>query len=241
MPWRILAVPTLSVSSHDDDDIMAMISLHISHNKSLLSYTVAPTEAAFASLPFGILNKLLLPENKDTLTQILLQHVVNGQVVSSDLVDGMSVDTLQGGNFTVEVGNDGEVTLEDGAVTVVTADILTTNGVIHVIDSVLIPAGITLPAADTCSLEENICGTKGGDNKYNYCFFDTSKDEAKTKCDTEEKFLDLKEEDYIVNCGCCADDADCISDQEPVEEVVVEEEEEETDENDEDRRHNLRR
>lgn len=155
-----------------------------------------------------MLNKLLLPENKATLTQILLGHVVDGEAMSSSLSEDMVIETLQGGNITVTEITENEVTLQGGTVEVVTADIVTINGVIHAIDTVLIPSDITLPQADTCALTENICGTKGDENEYLYCFFDGSKGESKTKCETEEKFLDLNAEDYIVNCGCCANEED---------------------------------
>jgi uncharacterized surface protein with fasciclin (FAS1) repeats len=95
----------------------------------------APTDDAFAALPAGLLDKLLLPENLESLTAILLYHVVEGAVYSSELIDGDTV-TLEGSSVTTLVTADG-VTVNDAKVT--TADIAATNGVIHVIDSVLIP------------------------------------------------------------------------------------------------------
>ncbi len=102
----------------------------------------APTDDAFAALPAGLVDCLLLPENKDALTSILTYHVVDGDVMSTDLTDG-PVPTLQGEEVTVDL-SDG-VTL-NGSVKVVTADIAASNGVIHVIDGVLVPPSIDVPA-----------------------------------------------------------------------------------------------
>jgi uncharacterized surface protein with fasciclin (FAS1) repeats len=102
----------------------------------------APTDDAFAALPAGTLDDLLLPENKDTLTAILTYHVVAGEVMSADLTDGQEVETVQGEILTVGVTDSG-VTLTDASgntVNVVTADVDASNGVIHAIDGVLIPA-----------------------------------------------------------------------------------------------------
>jgi uncharacterized surface protein with fasciclin (FAS1) repeats len=95
----------------------------------------APTDEAFAALPAGLLEKLLLPENLDALTAILLYHVVEGAVYSGELTDGDTV-TLEGSSVTTLVTANG-VTVNDANVTA--ADIAATNGVIHVIDKVLIP------------------------------------------------------------------------------------------------------
>ncbi len=97
----------------------------------------APTDDAFAALPAGTVEELLKPENKDLLTSILTYHVVPGKVMSTDLSDGMTAATAQGGEVTIKTM--GGVTV-DGA-NVVTADIETANGVIHVIDSVIQPEG----------------------------------------------------------------------------------------------------
>ena len=95
----------------------------------------APTNAAFEALPEGTVDALLLPENQDQLTQLLTYHVVEGEVFSTDLASG-DVDTLAGAPITVMV--DGEVVTINQA-SVVAADIEASNGVIHVIDSVLLP------------------------------------------------------------------------------------------------------
>ena len=95
----------------------------------------APTDDAFAALPEGTVAELLKPENKDKLTTILTYHVVPGKVMSGDLTNNMMADTAQGGQVTIMT--EGGVTV-DGA-NVVTADIEASNGVIHVIDAVIMP------------------------------------------------------------------------------------------------------
>ncbi|SHG58658.1 fasciclin domain-containing protein [Cognatishimia maritima] len=96
----------------------------------------APTNAAFAALPAGTVETLLKPENKDQLVSILTYHVVPGAVTSDQLAGKrMSVTTVQGSDVHVDGRNGVKV---DGA-TVTTADIMATNGVIHVIDTVILP------------------------------------------------------------------------------------------------------
>jgi uncharacterized surface protein with fasciclin (FAS1) repeats len=95
----------------------------------------APTDEAFAALPAGTLDSLLLPENKDKLISILTFHVVPGKVMAAD-VTSMEAPTVNGATATIEVSDSG-VTIE-GA-NVVKTDIKTSNGVIHVIDKVMIP------------------------------------------------------------------------------------------------------
>ena len=101
----------------------------------------APTDEAFAALPEGVLEKLLLPENKDLLVRILSYHVVSGQVLAADVVAG-DVATVEGSTITLDT-MDG-VTV-NGA-TVVTADVLASNGVIHVIDAVILPPDVDVSA-----------------------------------------------------------------------------------------------
>lgn len=96
----------------------------------------APTNAAFAALPEGTVDNLLKPEMKDQLTGVLTYHVVAGNVMSGDLSDGQVVTTLNGQELIVSI-KDGKVTINDA--TVVAADIAGSNGVVHVIDSVLLP------------------------------------------------------------------------------------------------------
>ena len=96
----------------------------------------APTNAAFAALPAGTVDTLLLPENKDQLVAILTYHVVPGKVMSTDLSDDMEAATVQGSSVTIDLDNG--VMVENATVT--TADIETSNGVIHVIDTVILPS-----------------------------------------------------------------------------------------------------
>ena len=94
----------------------------------------APTDDAFAALPEGTVEALL--DDTDALSAILTSHVVPGAVMSTDLEDGMMAETVNGQSVTIGVGEDG-VTV-DGA-NVVLADIEASNGVIHVIDAVILP------------------------------------------------------------------------------------------------------
>jgi uncharacterized surface protein with fasciclin (FAS1) repeats len=96
----------------------------------------APTDDAFAALPEGTLDALLA-DPKGELADVLTYHVAGGKVMSTDLSDGMKIDTVNGAQLTVKIGSDGKVMIDDAMV--VTADIETSNGVIHVIDAVLIP------------------------------------------------------------------------------------------------------
>ena len=100
-------------------------------------YTVfAPTDVAFAAVPKETLDALLA-DPKGTLTDVLTYHVVSGKVMASDLSDGMMIDTVNGAQLEVKINADGTVMIGDATVT--TADIATSNGVIHVIDTVLVP------------------------------------------------------------------------------------------------------
>ncbi len=95
----------------------------------------APTNAAFEKLPKGTVEDLLKPENKAKLTAVLTYHVVAGKVLAADVKTGM-VKTVQGGELDVKVAGGG-VTVNGAKV--VKTDIIGTNGVIHVIDSVVLP------------------------------------------------------------------------------------------------------
>lgn len=96
----------------------------------------APSDEAFAALPEGTVETLVKPENKDKLTAILLLHVLPGKVMAAD-VAGQVMDPATAGGATIHVDGTNGVTV-NGA-NVVTADIACTNGVIHVIDAVLLP------------------------------------------------------------------------------------------------------
>ena len=97
----------------------------------------APVDAAFTALPEGTVASLLLPENKEKLQSILTYHVVAGKVLSSDLTDGMQATTVNGAVLTIHL-RDGKVFVNDAEVVI--ADVVTDNGVVHAINTVLIPA-----------------------------------------------------------------------------------------------------
>jgi uncharacterized surface protein with fasciclin (FAS1) repeats len=97
----------------------------------------APTDEAFAALPAGVLDALLLPENKALLAQILTYHVVSGKVMAADVTDS-DVATVEG--QTIKLATEGGVTV-NGA-TVISADVAASNGVIHAIDQVILPPGV---------------------------------------------------------------------------------------------------
>ena len=96
----------------------------------------APTDAAFAALPEGTVETLLMPENRDQLVEILTYHVVPAKVMSGDIAGKTATaQTLSGGELAIDA-TDG-VSVNDAEV--VTADIAASNGVIHVIDAVILP------------------------------------------------------------------------------------------------------
>ncbi len=95
----------------------------------------APTDAAFAALPAGTVEDLLKPENKDKLVAILTYHVLPGKVMSTDLSEGLKAATVQGAEVTITLEGGPKV---NGAA-ISTANIEATNGVIHVIDAVILP------------------------------------------------------------------------------------------------------
>ena len=102
------------------------------------SFTVfAPTDEAFAKLPAGTVETLLKPENKEKLRAILLYHVVKGKIPAKKVVEfnGKSVGTLQGGTLMIDTSNGVMINKSK----VIKADVMASNGIIHVIDTVLIP------------------------------------------------------------------------------------------------------
>ena len=132
----------------------------------------APTDAAFDALPEGTVDALLMDPMGD-LTDILLYHVLAGDVRSSDLTDGQMATTINGKDVTVTINNNG-VFINDAQVTV--ADIVTDNGVVHVIDAVLLPPRITVvdiivnsPDHNTLEaavLAAELAGTLSGDGPF---------------------------------------------------------------------------
>ena len=100
----------------------------------------APTDEAFAKLPEGTVESLLLPENKETLAAILTYHVVAGSVLAADVVNLSSATTLNGAAVSIDVSENGVMI---GTAKVTQTDILASNGVIHVLDSVILPPAAT--------------------------------------------------------------------------------------------------
>lgn len=128
-----------AVASKDFSTLVAAVKAAglVETLKSEGPFTVfAPTDAAFAKLPKGVVEDLLKPENKQKLVDILTLHAVAGKVLSGDVVGLKAATTVNGQSLPVTVSN-GKVRIGDATVTAV--DIETTNGVIHVIDSVLLP------------------------------------------------------------------------------------------------------
>jgi len=100
----------------------------------------APTNEAFDALPEGTLDMLLKPENKDKLVAVLTYHVVSGKVMSSDLKNGMKPKTVQGDKVKVDLSNGAMI----NDAKVVSADIQASNGVVHVINKVILPPSLKL-------------------------------------------------------------------------------------------------
>jgi uncharacterized surface protein with fasciclin (FAS1) repeats len=99
----------------------------------------APTDAAFAKLPAGTVEMLLKPENKQKLQRVLTYHVVAGKVMASDVVKLTSAKAVSGDTLAVTV-RDGKVSVDNATVT--KTDVAAANGVIHVIDTVMLPKGL---------------------------------------------------------------------------------------------------
>lgn len=159
---QVLLPPTFSVSSLKDESPANNIVQVAAANSSFSTlvdavklaglvdtlsgtgpFTVfAPTNDAFAKVPADVLAKLLLPENKDALVKVLTYHVVAGKVDASQVVKLTSAKTVEGSNVKIAVV-DGKVKLND-TTTVLTTDIQASNGIVHSIDSVLLPADLDL-------------------------------------------------------------------------------------------------
>jgi uncharacterized surface protein with fasciclin (FAS1) repeats len=102
----------------------------------------APTNVAFGKLPAGTVDTLVKPENKKTLTKILTYHVVPGKLEASDLTDGKKLKTVEGEELTVKKSGDSVMIVDakGGSATVTIPNVNQSNGVIHVVDTVLMPA-----------------------------------------------------------------------------------------------------
>lgn len=174
-----ISVVDVIVNSADHDTLeAAVIAAELADDLSGPGpFTVfAPTDAAFAALPAGTIETLLV-DPTGTLAQILLYHVVGGAALSTDLSDGQTITTLLGQDLTVTIGMNG-VMINNA--TVVVADILADNGVVHVIDAVLLPPApeptntildIVVNSADHDTLEAAVIAaglaeTLSGDGPY---------------------------------------------------------------------------
>jgi len=132
----------------------------------------APTDAAFDALPAGTVDDLLA-DPSGALTDVLLYHAISGDIRSTDLTDGQIATTVNGKDVTVTINTDG-VFINDAQVTV--ADIVTDNGVVHVIDAVLIPPRVTVvdivvgsddhTTLETAVLAADLAGTLSGDGPF---------------------------------------------------------------------------
>ena len=140
MPATVGDIVAVASDNPDFSTLVAAISAAdlVSTLQGTGPFTVfAPTNEAFAALPAGVLDALLLPENVDVLTQILTYHVVSGAVLAADVVDG-NVMTVEGADLVLSTTGGVSV----NSVPVATADVMASNGVIHVIGTVLLPPGL---------------------------------------------------------------------------------------------------
>ena len=123
----------------------------------------APTDDAFAKLPEGTIDELLKPENKQQLVDILTYHVVPGKVMAADVVKLDQADTVLGQPLKIQV-MDGKVMVNDA--NVILTDVEASNGVIHVIDSVLLPPGEEAQAEDSMAMSKDIVDTAAADGRF---------------------------------------------------------------------------
>ena len=132
-------IVTIAAGNEDFETLVTAVSAAglVDTLKGTGPFTVfAPTDEAFAALPEGTLETLLKPENKDQLISILTYHVVPGSVKAADVVNISEAKTVQGANVKVTASEKG-VMIDDAKV--VATDIEASNGVIHVIDKVILP------------------------------------------------------------------------------------------------------
>jgi uncharacterized surface protein with fasciclin (FAS1) repeats len=141
-----------AVNSKDHTTLVAAVKAAglVDTLQSAGPFTVfAPTNAAFAKLPAGTVDNLVKPENKDTLTKILTYHVVPGRLTAAGLMKAIKdgegtakLKTVAGGDIWIKQAGPGKLSITDAkgnVATVTIADVLQSNGVIHVIDTVLLP------------------------------------------------------------------------------------------------------
>ena len=138
-PAETKDVVDIAIASPDHSTLVAAVTAAelVETLKGTGPFTIfAPTNAAFNALPAGTVDGLLKPEQKSALSNILTYHVVAGAVKAADLKDGQKVKTLQGEELTVSI-KDGKVMINGATVTA--ADLTGSNGVVHVVDGVLMP------------------------------------------------------------------------------------------------------
>ncbi|RZK47019.1 MAG: fasciclin domain-containing protein [Pedobacter sp.] len=138
-PVQSKDVVDIAIGSPDHTTLVAAVKAAglVETLKGSGPFTVfAPTNAAFAALPAGTVDGLLKPAKKADLTSILTYHVVSGAVKAADLKNGQKIKTVQGAELTVSI-KDGKVKINGANVTA--ADLEGSNGVVHVIDAVLMP------------------------------------------------------------------------------------------------------
>lgn len=141
-PVAIDAETIVAIASENDSFSTLVAALSAADLAEVLSgegpFTVfAPTDEAFAALPEGTVEELLKPENKDQLVEILKYHVVLGKVMSTDIASG-PVETVEGEALNIQVDEGSQAVMVNDA-TVTQTDIVGSNGVIHVIDTVMLP------------------------------------------------------------------------------------------------------
>lgn len=129
-----------AVNSSDHTTLVAAVTAAglVETLKGAGPFTVfAPTNAAFAKLPAGTVEELVKPENKEKLTSILTYHVVSGSYTAKDITDGMTMTTVNGQTLTFTM-KDGKWWINESAMIEI-ADVISSNGMTHVIDTVLMP------------------------------------------------------------------------------------------------------
>jgi transforming growth factor-beta-induced protein len=144
-------IPALAQSANLTTLVAAVTAGNLSAALSGGPLTVfAPTNAAFAALPAGVLDALLKPENLKSLQQVLEYHVHSGEVTAADIKSGeQQVDTLEGSMLNItKTGSKVQV----NSATVTLADQFAINGVVHVIDAVLLPPGFVPPTSKTAKI-----------------------------------------------------------------------------------------
>jgi transforming growth factor-beta-induced protein len=134
---------------------------------------LAPTNDAFGKIPKETLDKLLLPVNKDVLKKVLTYHVIGARADSAAIAKLTSVKTVEGSEIAIKTA-DSKIVL-NGNVTVVTADIIATNGIVHAIDSVLVPPTVDLSKlATTAAVNKTLSSAEtprtGGYNSRDFAF-----------------------------------------------------------------------